>query len=50
LTLIGTLTIDYLGKILIVNPVLEASQLMLTGAIIIAAGLAQRRRRGWRIS
>jgi ribose transport system permease protein len=46
LTLIGTLTIGYLEKILSVNAVPEASRLMLTGAIIIAAVLAQRRRRG----
>lgn len=45
LTLIGTLTIGYLEKILSVNAVPEASRLMLTGAIIVAAVLAQRRRR-----
>ena len=46
LTIIGTLTIGYLEKILSVNAVPEASRLMLTGAIIIAAVLAQRRKRG----
>lgn len=45
LTLIGTLTIGYLEKILSVNAVPEASRLMLTGAIIVAAVLAQRRKR-----
>src|SRR6266478_5052511 len=44
LTLIGTLTIGYLEKILSINAVPEASRLMLTGAIIIAAVLTQRRR------
>lgn len=44
LTLIGTLTIGYLEKILSVNAVPEASRLMLTGAIIVAAVLAQRRK------
>ncbi|MCD6338057.1 MAG: ABC transporter permease [Verrucomicrobia bacterium] len=44
LTLLGTLTIGYLDKILSINAVPEASRLMLTGAIIIAAVLAQRRR------
>lgn len=45
LTLLGTLTIGYLDKILSINAVPEASRLMLTGAIIIIAVLAQRRRR-----
>lgn len=45
LTLLGTLTIGYLGKILSINAVPEASRLMLTGAIIILAVLAQRQRR-----
>jgi ribose transport system permease protein len=45
LTLLGTLTIGYLEKILSINAVPEASRLMLTGAIIVAAVLAQRRRR-----
>ena len=44
LTLLGTLTIGYLDKVLSINAVPEASRLMLTGAIIIAAVLAQRRR------
>jgi ribose transport system permease protein len=45
LTLLGTLTIGYLEKILSINAVPEASRLMLTGVIIVAAVLAQRRRR-----
>ena len=45
LTLLGTLTIGYLEKILSINAVPEASRLMLTGAIIVIAVLAQRRRR-----
>ena len=45
LTLIGTLTIGYLEKILSINAVPEASRLMLTGAIIVAAVLTQRRYR-----
>jgi ribose transport system permease protein len=45
LTLLGTLTIGYLDKILSINAVPEASRLMLTGAIIVIAVLAQRRRR-----
>jgi ribose transport system permease protein len=45
LTLLGTLTMGYLGKILSINAVPEASRLMLTGAIIIVAVLTQRRRR-----
>ena len=43
LTLIGTLTIGYLEKILSINAVPEAGRLMLTGVIIIAAVLTQRR-------
>ncbi len=45
LTLLGTLTIGYLEKILSINAVPEASRLMLTGIIIVVAVLAQRRRR-----
>lgn len=41
LTLLGTLTIGYLEKILSINAVGEASRLMLTGAIIVAAVLFQ---------
>jgi ribose transport system permease protein len=44
LTLIGTLTIGYLDKILSINAVPEAGRLMLTGLIIVAAVLSQRRR------
>ena len=44
LTLLGTLTIGYLEKILSINAVPEASRLMLTGIIIVVAVLAQRRR------
>jgi ribose transport system permease protein len=44
LTLLGTLTIGYIDKILSINAVGEASRLMLTGAIIVAAVLVQRRR------
>jgi ribose transport system permease protein len=43
LTLIGTLTIGYLEKILSINAVPEAGRLMLTGVIIVAAVLTQRR-------
>ena len=43
LTLLGVLTIGYLEKILCINAVPEASRLMLTGVIIVAAVLAQRR-------
>ena len=43
LTLIGMLTIGYLEKILSINAVPEASRLMLTGAIIAAAVLTQKR-------
>lgn len=42
LTLLGTLTIGYLEKILSINAVGEASRLMLTGAIIVMAVLMQR--------
>ena len=45
LTLIGTLTIGYLDKILSINAVPEAGRLMLTGTIIVAAVLTQKRRR-----
>ncbi|HOE95436.1 MAG TPA: ABC transporter permease [Candidatus Sumerlaeota bacterium] len=45
LTLIGTLTIGYMEKILSINAAGEASRLMLTGAIIVAAVLLQRIRR-----
>lgn len=45
LTMVGVLTIGYLEKILSINAVPEAGRLMLTGAIIVAAVLAQRRRR-----
>jgi len=44
LTLIGTLTIGYLEKILSINAVPEAGRLMLTGIIIVAAVLTQRSR------
>ncbi|HWX19443.1 MAG TPA: ABC transporter permease [Candidatus Binatia bacterium] len=44
LTLLGTLTIGYLEKILSINAVPEASRLMLTGAIIVVAVLTQRRK------
>ncbi len=44
LTLLGTLTIGYLDKILSINAVPEASRLMLTGVIIIVAVLLQRRK------
>lgn len=44
LTLVGTLTIGYLEKILSINAVSEAGRLMLTGLIIIAAVLFQRGR------
>jgi ribose/xylose/arabinose/galactoside ABC-type transport system permease subunit len=45
LTLLGVLTIGYLEKILSINAVPEAGRLMLTGAIIVAAVLTQRRSR-----
>lgn len=44
LTLIGMLTIGYLEKILSINAVPEASRLMLTGLIVVAAVLTQKRR------
>jgi ribose transport system permease protein len=45
LTLLGVLTIGYLDKILSINAVPEAGRLVLTGIIIIAAVLTQRRSR-----
>jgi ribose transport system permease protein len=39
------LTIGYLDKILSINAVPEASRLMLTAVIIVAAVLTQRRQR-----
>ena len=45
LTLLGTMTIGYLEKILSINAVGEASRLMLTGAIIVGAVLFQKTRR-----
>jgi ribose transport system permease protein len=45
LTLLGVLTIGYLEKILSINAVPTHGRLMLTGAIIVLAVLAQRRRR-----
>ncbi len=45
LTLIGTLTIGYLEKILSINSVPEADRLMLTGVIIVLAVLTQKRAR-----
>jgi ribose transport system permease protein len=45
LTVLGVLTIGYLDKILSINAVPEAGRLMLTGIIIVAAVLTQRRRR-----
>jgi ribose transport system permease protein len=45
LTLLGVLTIGYLEKVLSINAVPEAMRLMLTGAIIVAAVVAQRQRR-----
>ena len=44
LTLLGAMTIGYLEKILSINAVAQSSRLMLTGAIILAAVLLQRRR------
>jgi ribose transport system permease protein len=44
LTLLGTLIIGYVDKILSINAVPEASRLMLTGIIIVTAVLIQRRR------
>jgi len=43
LTLLGTMTIGYLEKILSINAVGEESRLMLTGVIIIVAVLFQKR-------
>ena len=43
-TLLGVLTIGYLDKILSINAVPEAGRLMLTGVIIVAAVLTQRRK------
>ncbi len=45
LTLLGVLTIGYLDKILSINAVPEAGRLVLTGVIIVAAVLTQRRSR-----
>lgn len=45
LTFIGAMTIGYLEKILSINAVGEASRLMLTGAIIVAAVLFQKVRK-----
>lgn len=44
LTLLGALTIGYLEKILSINAVGESNRLMLTGGIIVAAVLLQRRK------
>lgn len=44
LTLLGALTIGYLEKILSINAVAESNRLMLTGLIIVAAVLLQRRK------
>ena len=44
LTLLGVLTIGYLDKILSINAVPEAGRLILTGLIIVAAVLTQRRK------
>lgn len=44
-TLLGTLTIGYLEKILSINAVSEAGRLILTGVIIVAAVLLQRKSR-----
>lgn len=46
LTIIGTFTIGYLEKILSINAVPEATRLMLTGLIVVAAVLTQKRRAG----
>jgi ribose transport system permease protein len=43
LTLLGTITIGYLEKILSINAVPEANRLMLTGIIIVVAVLTQQR-------
>jgi ribose transport system permease protein len=45
LTLLGVLTIGYLDKILSINAVPEAGRLVLTGVIIVAAVLTQRRKK-----
>lgn len=45
LTLLGMLTVGYLEKILSINAVPESTRLILTGAIIVIAVLAQRSRR-----
>jgi ribose transport system permease protein len=45
LTLLGTLTIGYLEKILSINAVSEAGRLTLTGVIIVSAVLLQQRRK-----
>ncbi len=45
LTFVGAMTIGYLEKILSINAVGEASRLMLTGAIIVAAVLFQMARK-----
>ncbi|TWT86671.1 Ribose transport system permease protein RbsC [Pseudobythopirellula maris] len=45
LTLLGVLTIGYLDKILSINAVPSATRLMLTGVIIVAAVLTQKRGR-----
>lgn len=45
LTLLGVLTIGYLDKILSINAIAESGRLMLTGVIIVAAVLTQRRNR-----
>lgn len=45
LTLLGSLSIGYLEKVLSINAVEEASRLMLTGLIIVAAVVLQRVRR-----
>jgi len=44
LTLLGVLTMGYLDKILSINAVPEAARLVLTGIIIVAAVLTQRRK------
>jgi ribose transport system permease protein len=45
LTLIGVVTIGYLEKVLSINAIGEASRLMLTGAVILAAVLFQKGKR-----
>ena len=44
LTLLGTMTIGYLQKVLSINAFSTEARLMLTGAIIVGAALFQRRR------